>query len=296
MIVFPTKAESLMPNDLAFFQKAGTHYDVQIAENLLGAGVSFKFEFFNVRSYSDGVCLAVADLPVTMIKIMNGQITAEQKLALAKVTAAFLKDTGITMGKLSPVALPPSKKSNVKDTAGTKFVFTAGEPETTTEKKTEVFIKDVNIAFGKMDKAFHEAHESAKSAANATKEAAEAAYGLNLDAPVDLSKAEYLGQAVKGTGTGSIYRLAGLRGTASTSPRLAARFDSGNASFRVAGSLTIGDKKNLTNVGFKIKDGYWSLHMSIGAIPRMRVLGAILFDLADSFPVHVNSFEELGCD
>lgn len=285
MILFKTQAESLMANDLSFFVKAGTHNDVQVAQSLLDKGVIFTFEFFNVRAHYQGQLLASADLPVTMVKILEDKITAEQKLALAKVTKKLINDTLHATAKMGLAVLTIPKKKTSSPSEGVKIVLDT--------KSYEAALKSGSAGIAKAVKT------AAKATAEVTKSFADLANGMSKDKPMALAKAMELGQAVYGSEANSIYRVAGYR---TAGPRLAVRFHPGNAHFRVEGPLDLSDKKRLADVGFKMKSGtghspsYWSLHMSIGSIPRVRVLGAVLFDLNEVFPMHVNSLAEVSYD
>ena len=107
---------------------------------------------------------------------------------------------------------------------------------------------------------------------------------------VFLRNADMLGQPVNGTDSASVYYVAAL----SPSVKVAIRFIGKGLSFRVEGTISDKDRKNLMENGFtpKMKDhkeNHWSLQLIAEPKHRSRALGALLMGLGLEFTQQVNS-------
>lgn len=106
---------------------------------------------------------------------------------------------------------------------------------------------------------------------------------LNKLTPVKLSAAEFLYQKVKGTSTGSTYRVIAL----SESIRIAARVQDSVVSIRVEGvngNIPEEDSKALVKVGLLVKGlDYMSGHFTCLKCPPKRLIGAVLLDSGIKF-------------
>lgn len=115
---------------------------------------------------------------------------------------------------------------------------------------------------------------------------------LNKLAPVKLSDAEFLYQKVKGTSSGSIYRVIAL----SDSLRIAARVHESVVSIRVEGvngNISSEDSKALGKVGLLGKGvDYMSGHFTCLKCPPKRLIGAVLLDSGIKFLTPIPQISE----
>lgn len=107
---------------------------------------------------------------------------------------------------------------------------------------------------------------------------------------IALKAATNLGQKVKGTSQGKVYRVIAL----SDKIKVASAIMGNSASLRVewAAPLTGGELESLKQV-FSVKPGYGSVHVADSEVPIHRVIGAMLFSLGIEFDVMVHGKKEL---
>lgn len=108
---------------------------------------------------------------------------------------------------------------------------------------------------------------------------------------VALKDAKYIGQPVFGASSSSRYFVVML----GTKMNLAARLEGGiklhvRAEFK---GSTPASSLILKGAGFQDKGGYWSVHMLLGGVPVVRVLGALLMELGDEVVTHVATPKEV---
>ncbi len=114
---------------------------------------------------------------------------------------------------------------------------------------------------------------------------------VKVSSPIPLSDARSVGQKVKGTGSGSVYRSFAIGPV-----NLAVKVAAGQASIRAEaqGKWLPAHKSKLTAMGFSDNGTYMSVHMNLGDVPAVRVLGAIAFSLDMKFNQIATSMEAIN--
>ncbi len=113
--------------------------------------------------------------------------------------------------------------------------------------------------------------------------------------PVPLKDAVALGQSVRGTSSGSVYRVAALGERA----KMAVRLKVEALSVRVEGALNATEKAALQEMGFGHGTAtggqdYWSSHFPLNGVPAERVLGVLFFHPKLKFTKHIQAMEEVS--
>jgi hypothetical protein len=107
---------------------------------------------------------------------------------------------------------------------------------------------------------------------------------------IALKDAEALGQKVKGTSGGSVYRTFAVNDRI----KLAFRMDHSALSLRAEWkSPTIEEMAALQAVGFSVKGTYASLHMDLQNVPVAKVIGAFMFGMDVKFDRQVVSASDV---
>jgi hypothetical protein len=108
---------------------------------------------------------------------------------------------------------------------------------------------------------------------------------------IPLKEAQALGQKVKGTSHGSVYRVVALH----KNVKIATQLSGNSMSVRVEwipSTATNDALASLSNV-FDMKKGYASKHLSLDGLTAARVLGAFLYSIDIKFDEQVTTMQEL---
>lgn len=109
------------------------------------------------------------------------------------------------------------------------------------------------------------------------------------DKVITLATATHLGQKVKGTSSGSIYRVVALHPRV----RVAARLSGINLSIRAEGNFSDEDKALLVASGMTDHGSYASLHLDMQGMPSTKVLGAYLYGVGIPFSMLIKPGSEV---
>ena len=113
-----------------------------------------------------------------------------------------------------------------------------------------------------------------------------------LNAVISLREAKAVGQRVKGTSSGSVYRCIAV----SKNVRIAARIYNGGASVSIRAEwdkLSSFEKSRMIAMDMTLKDNYASVHFPNAGELTHRVIGAFLMDLGITFEQQVTHATEL---
>lgn len=108
---------------------------------------------------------------------------------------------------------------------------------------------------------------------------------------IPLKEAQVIGQQVKGTSSGSVYRVVAV----SKGVKVATQLSSYSMSVRVewvAGAVSPTELASIDSV-MDVKAGYASKHLTLGKLSPARVLGAFLYSLETKFDEQVTTHAEL---
>lgn len=201
---------------------------------------------------------------------------AIEEQAVQSVAAAPVFDASMDPPIPGPTAL---KKAAAKKTVKKVNIDWAADP--VTPAPAADFLKST----GPSDKELH-----AASKVNATTAHLEAAgfSPVKVSTVVPLKDARSVGQKVKGTSAGSNYRVFAVGPI-----NLAVKIANGQASVRAEpqGAWAPNAKTHLASIGFSDNGDYMSVHMTLGGVPPMRVLGAVAFSLDLKFNQIATSME-----
>lgn len=108
---------------------------------------------------------------------------------------------------------------------------------------------------------------------------------------IPLKEARAVGQQVAGTSKGSSYRAFAIGPV-----NLAVKVGGGQASIRAEaqGLWLAAHKSKLTALGFSDNGSYMSVHMQLGEVPAIRVLGAVAFSMDMKFSQIATSMEAIN--
>lgn len=233
--------------------------------------VGFEVEYFGLSARTPDAVIHTK-LPCSVIKLTQGKATSLELEGAMDAVADFLGRvrvlflSGLAVTAKTPIEPPPA--------VGNLQLF-AAEVEKLSEATDEAVV-------------FLEAE--AKAVEGLDKE---------LDVPVDFDQAVALSQRVilppHFSATSVSPRVAAVSETSAT--KLIIDLDPLMKYMRLyaAGPLTPKQQKHLKNFGFQqsIQHQLWGLTLGYSNIGAERVLGAVLFDLNEAFPLHVESLKEL---
>lgn len=255
-------ADKLYQTLEALFGKDSQQVHKAKALNTSGAKVAFGLFNFTAKVGDE---VYACKLPTMSMHLLTPSAMQPGEVAQAKtqvgnvIESAFQSSVGLTV--LTPV----------QDPDGTSPEPNFGQP-LPPKKVTPQFMntppsqKEVNAAM----------------AAAAAKPVSGVSSNKPVNSVVPLSKAEAVGQKVKGTSHTSVYQCFAV-GTVN----LAARIGVGSVSVR-AEPHTLQTfppvvKQRLAEVGFSDYGSYMSVHLNLADVPAMRALGAIVFSMDTSF-------------
>lgn len=228
-----------------FFSKVGMGGEVKF---LVDSGVVFKIGFFTIAADWKGK-IAQITLPVTTTVIMKNQASPQELHLVALKMKDWLDDLTKEVDK---VVVNASLQA-VPLALGEQNFIAADVPSMSHNVAKKPF-------------------KTAKSAKQAEVTQAD----MPTDTPVKLADAKYVGQKVRGTSAGSVYHTVAVGAV-----NLAMKRSGTDLSVRVEGQFNPKLVHALKTSGFSVKDGYCSLHLSVGPDYMPRVVGSLLFNVGE---------------